>query len=187
MDLDEERKPLTLARKPLARWTRSGLYSWVCNRRLPEGRAFTKTRRELAILRDNLVDWHGGDNITPDAMILVDSIIEALGVQKLLGLYIRKYGVIDERSAKAGRLELNPILAKNWISYGNMVRQALLALREITSNRETEEILNPFQVAALIDSENARKEATVRDKKEEKDEIVRPDVSEGIVETTPDR
>jgi hypothetical protein len=133
------------------------MYSWVNSKRLPRGRAFAKTRRELSILREDLIRQHGGEKISPSARILVDSIIEALGVQKLLGLYVRQHGVIDEQSAKAGRLELNPILAKNWISYGNTVRQALLALKEITASAETEEVLSPLEIAELIDADKAEK------------------------------
>jgi len=144
------------------RWTRSGLYSWVNSKRLPRGRAFAKIRRELTLLREDLIRQHGGEKITPAALILVDSIVEALGVQKLLGLYIRQYGVIDEQLAKAGRLELNPILAKNWISYGNTVRQALIALKEITAARKAEEVLSPLDIAELIDAENAEKAMKTR-------------------------
>jgi len=168
--------PSTKTRERLQRmrWTRSGLYSWVKSKRLPRARAFIKIRRELSILGDDLVQQHGGEKITPDALILVDSIVEALGVQKLLGLYIRKYGVIDEQSAKAGRLELNPILAKNWISYGNTVRQALLALKEITAAREAEEVLSPLDIAELIDAENAEKAAKIRGQKYVENETFGP-------------
>lgn len=135
--------------------TRSGIYSWVNSKRLPRGRTFVKILKELSILREDLIQQYGGEKILPDVLILVDSAIEALGVQKLLGLYVRKYGVIDEESAKAGRLELNPILGKNWISFANTVRQALLALRELTAIRKEAGALNPLEIAALIDAENA--------------------------------
>jgi hypothetical protein len=116
---------------PIKKPARSGLYSWVSSKKLPQGRAFQAIRRELTAVRGELVAQHGGEKITPDALILCDSIVEALGVQKLLGLYVRKYGVINALEAKRGRLELSPILSKNWISYGNTVRQAILALREL--------------------------------------------------------
>lgn len=116
---------------PAKRQPRHGIYSWVNSKKIPSGRAFQAVRRELGLMREELAQAHGGEKITPDAEILVDSVIEALGVQKLLGLYVRKYGVVDGQAAKRGRLELSPILAKNWISYGNTVRQALLALREL--------------------------------------------------------
>jgi len=118
------------------RQPKHGLYSWIDSKRLPRGRAFQKVRRELGRLREELVQAHGGDAISPDARILVDSVIEGLGVQKVLGMYVREYGVIDGRAAKRGQLELMPILAKNWVSYGNTVRQGLLALKEIEKGRQ---------------------------------------------------
>lgn len=113
-----------------------GLTSWVNSKRLPQGKGFQAVRRELSRLREDLIRAHGGEKIGPDAAILVDSVVEALGVQKLLGLYVRKYGVVDAQSAKRGRLELSPVLGKNWISYQNSVRQGILALRELEKGRQ---------------------------------------------------
>ena len=86
-------------------------------------------------MREALLEQYGGEKIAPDAQILVDSVVEGVGVQKLLGLYIRKYGVIDSQSAKRGRLELSPVLSRNWIGYANLVRQGILALRELEKGR----------------------------------------------------
>ena len=117
-----------------------GLYSWIDSKRLPRGRAFQRTRHELGHLRAELVAAHGGEGkIGPEALILVDSIIEGLGVQKLLGLYVRTCGVLDQPSAKQGRLELTPILGKGWIGYAHVVRQGILALREIEKGKKAEE------------------------------------------------
>jgi len=118
------------------RYVKHGIYSWVDSKRLPRGRAFQKVRRELAQLREDLVQAHGGDTIGPDAMILVDSVVEALGVQKICTLYLREYGVIDGQAAKQKRLELSPILGKNFVSYANVVRQGVLALKEIEKGRQ---------------------------------------------------
>ena len=114
---------------------RHGIYSWVSSKKLPHSRSFQAIRRDLSVMREELIRQHGGGKISPDAAILVDSVIEALGVQKILGLYIRQYGVVDGQSAKRGRLELSPILSKNWISYGNLVRCGLVALKEIDRDR----------------------------------------------------
>lgn len=115
---------------------KSGLYSWVNSKRLPGGRAFTKTRRELALLREELIRERGGkDKVTAGELVLIDSVVEGLGVQKLLGHYVRKYGVIDSQAAKRGSLELSPVLSRNWIAYSNVVRQGLLALDELRKNR----------------------------------------------------
>lgn len=137
------------------RGTRHGIYSWVDSKRLPRGRSFQKVRRELGQLREELVQAHGGAEIGPDAQILVDSVVEGLGVQKLLGLYIREYGVIDGSAAKHHRLELSPILGKNWVSYANVVRQGVLALKEIEKGRQAEAWPDALTIAAEVDAENA--------------------------------
>ena len=128
-------RPLTIPAGPgKAKMTRAkhGIHSWVDSKRLPKGRAFAKTRRELGQLRTALIERRGGDEkITPEELILIDSTIEALGVQKLLGLYVKQYGVVDGQSAKRGPLELSPILSRNWVAYANVVRQALLALESL--------------------------------------------------------
>jgi len=97
---------------------------------------FQEVRRDLSKKRERLREQHGGDKITPEAEILIDNVIEGLGVQKLLGLYVRKYGVIDERTAKQGRRELSPILGRNWVGYANVVRQGILALKELEKGRQ---------------------------------------------------
>ena len=135
-----------------------GIYSWVNSKKLPRGRTFQAVRRELSQLREELIQTHGGEAITPDAQILVDSVVEGLGVQKILGLYIRQYGVVDGQSAKRGRLELSPILSKNWISYGNLVRQGLLALKEIEKDRQPDGIfLTPAEMSDAILADLAKK------------------------------
>lgn len=68
--MPEERKntlPLTIPAgpgKPKRIRAKHGIYSWVHSKRLPQGRAFTKTRRELGQLRTELVNRHGGEAIT---------------------------------------------------------------------------------------------------------------------------
>jgi hypothetical protein len=143
---------------------RHGIYSWVDSKRLPRGRAFQKVRRELGVLREELVQAHGGQDIGPDAMILVDSIVEGLGVQKILGLYIREHGVIDGQAAKQKRLELSPILGKNWVSYANVVRQGVLALKEIDKGRQPTEP-NIMTVIAEFDKEQAAQAALAAEKR----------------------
>jgi hypothetical protein len=132
--MPEKQKKDALA--PTDKRVRHGLRSWVNSKRVPYGRTFQVVRRELAVLQEDLIQQHCGKDITPDARILVDSVIEGLGVQKLLGLYVRKYGVIDNRAAKQGRLELSPILGKSWVAYSNVVRQGILALKELEKDRQ---------------------------------------------------
>ena len=66
---------------------------------------------------------HGGEDITPEAEILIDNVVEGMGVQKILGLYVRRYGVIDGKAATRGTLELSQISSRNWVGYANVVRQ----------------------------------------------------------------
>lgn len=148
---------LTLVGKAGVRPAKHGLYSWIDSKRIPRGRAFQAIRRELAAVRSELIEVRGGDaRVSAEQKILIDSIVEALGVQKLLGLYVRKCGVIDGQAAKRGSLELSPILAKNWVSYGNVVRQAILALKELDARRPGENAPTLAEIIAECDAEEAK-------------------------------
>jgi hypothetical protein len=139
-----------LARPPRRKrhWPKHNLYSWIDSKRMPEGRSFQRIRQELAWLRTELIEVHGGDEeISPAARIMVDSVIESLGVQKMMTLYCRKFGMVDQHAAHQGRLELSPILGKNYVSYGNSVRQGLLALKELSEKREGAE-MTPIEILA---------------------------------------
>jgi len=144
---------------------RHGIYSWVSSKKLPHSRSFQAIRRDLSVMREELIRQHGGGKISPDAAILVDSVIEALGVQKILGLYVRKFGVVDRQAAKRGRLELTPILSKNWISYGNTVRQAILALKELDARKQAEPAPTIAEIIREYD-EQAAQDQTAADGKD---------------------
>jgi hypothetical protein len=145
--------------KPRTARAKHGIHSWVDSKRLPKGRSFAKTRRELGQLRTALIERRGGDEkITPEALILIDSAIEALGVQKLLGLYVKAYGIVDGQSAKRGRLELSPILSRNWVSYANVVRQAILALESIKGDGG-EPVPTLAEIIRQVDQEEAEAQA----------------------------
>lgn len=147
--------PAPIKRRPSSR---HGLYSWVNSKAVPSGRAAQAIRRDLSRTRTELVQAHGGEKISPDALILVDSVVEALGVQKLCGLHVRKHGVVDERSARRGCLELSPVLGKNWISYANLVRQGILALREIDKDREKDDAPDMGAILAEYEREDAARD-----------------------------
>jgi len=68
-------------------------------------------------------------------------------------------GVVDGQSAKRGRLELSPILSKNWISYGNMVRLAILALKELDAQKQTEPAPTIAEIIAEYDEQAVRDQA----------------------------
>ncbi|MEN6560125.1 MAG: hypothetical protein ABFD52_05045 [Acidobacteriota bacterium] len=122
------------ARKPRKN-AKTGLYSWVNSKRLPKARSFQKTRRELAIYRDDLIREYGGEKISPQALALVDATCEAMAVVKILGCYTRQFGVIDSHAAKHGTLSLTPLLSKSWVSYQNLIRQNIAQLEELRKAR----------------------------------------------------
>lgn len=129
-------KAKTNALERLPRKGTHHIYSFLDRRRLPKGRAFTRTRRELAQVRDELIAENGGEGATTTARVLIDNVCEGLAVQKLIGMYLRQYGILDGQAAAAGRVELAPVLGKNFVSYANMVRQGIMALEELKKGRQ---------------------------------------------------
>lgn len=150
-----EKKENSLAHPPV----RHGVYSWVNSKRIPGGRGFQAVRRELALVREQLVEEHGGENISAASQILVDSVIEGLGVQKLLGLYVRKYGIVDAQAARKGSIELSPVLAKNWVSYANVVRAGLLALKEVEKTKPSTPVLTHAELLEAVVAEREAQDA----------------------------
>ncbi|MEN6560671.1 MAG: hypothetical protein ABFD52_07845 [Acidobacteriota bacterium] len=142
---------------------RHGIISWIDNKRVPSGRAFTQVRKDLQRLRDELIERHGGpDKITPEAAMLVESLIEAQGVIKLATLYIRKAGVLRQDSLKHGALELHPILGKSLIAYTNTIRQNCLALetlRQAKGKGEDDGIIPLTRYIEIRDAEIAAERA----------------------------
>jgi hypothetical protein len=153
-------KPKKDALAPCSRPVKHGLYSWISSKKVPGGRAFQAVRRDLTTMRAELLEAHGGEGVTPDAKILIDAVVEAAGVTKILGLYVRKYGVVDARAAKRGSLELTPLLAKSWVSYNNAVRQGLLALKELEKGRQT---ASQADVEAILTSYCRQEEESAKD------------------------
>ncbi len=155
---DSKRKDDALGR-PRKRWPKSGLYSWVDSKRMPTTRGFKAIRQDLGRLREGLIEQHGGEGgIAPDARVLVDQIVEAVGVQKILGAYIRKFGLVDGAAAAEGRLEVCPAVGRNWISFSNTARQAILALRELERGRRE---LPQHEIAEAILTSYSREEPPV--------------------------
>jgi len=56
----------------------------------------------------------------------------------------------DGQAAKQKRLELSPILGKNWIAYSNLVRQGVLALKEIEKGRQDTGVEDVLAYAARV-------------------------------------
>jgi hypothetical protein len=150
------------ARKPPAATGHHYLYSWVSKKSLPSRWAFKVIRQELGRMRADLIAEYGGDKVSPQAIILIDSVVEALGVQKLQGLYIRKAGIIRQDSLKAGNLELHSMLGRSWVAYANVVRQGLMALKELGGLHD-ERGLTPAELAEAINVEAAAKGQDAQD------------------------
>lgn len=136
---EKNKLPLVLKKaqgKRCAR-ARSGVYSWISSKRIPQGRTFQKIRRELSIERERFeaehLDSHG--EVPPGTQALIDGTIEAEGVVKLIGLYLRRQGVVDGAAAKRGSLELSPLLARSWVTYQNCIRQNVVVLEEMKRAR----------------------------------------------------
>ena len=86
-------------------------------------------QKYLEDMRRDIINQLGGPGaITPTQEALVESTIQALGVQLLAGAYVQKYSILRPDQARRGILEFQPLLAKSLVAYANLVRQNLVAL-----------------------------------------------------------
>jgi len=123
------------SKKPDSR-VRHGVYSWLRSKRGTTDRASKATMREVGKLLEEFEAEHQVDGkLSPGARALIRGTCEAEGVVMLIGLYLRKYGVLDNRAAKRGTLELTPLLSKSWLAYQNTIRQNVLALEQLKASR----------------------------------------------------
>jgi len=130
--------PLVVPRTPGKRpaKARHGVYSWLRSKRGTTDRASKATIREVGKLMGEFEAEHTVDGkISPGARALIMGTCEAEGVVMLIGTYLRKYGVLDNRAAKRGTLELTPLLSKSWLAYQNTIRQNVLALEQLKASR----------------------------------------------------
>ena len=146
------------------RRVKHGVMSWIDARRLPSGRAFRKTRQQLILVREDLINRYGGAQIVPEALILIESIIDDLGVKLLAALYIRKVGPVSQKSIKEGALALHPLLGSSYLGYSNAITRNLLALKEFMPDRdrsqaELEKYLTSF--STVDEPEQAEKGPTM--------------------------
>jgi hypothetical protein len=92
--------------------------------------------REVGKLLEEFEAEHAiNGKLSPGARALIRGTCEAEGVVMLIGLYLRKNGVLDNRAAKRGTLELTPLLSKSWLAYQNTIRQNVLALEQLKASR----------------------------------------------------
>jgi hypothetical protein len=100
------------------------------------GFLFTATMREVGKLLEEFEAEHSiNGKLSPGARALIRGTCEAEGVVMLIGLYLRKNGVLDNRAARRGTPELKPLLSKSWLAYQNTIRQNVLALEQLKASR----------------------------------------------------
>jgi len=120
-----------------------GLGPWLKTKKIsPSVRGYRRLQRYLRDIRRDIVNQLGGPGaITPTQEALVESTIQALGVQLLAGAYVQKYSILRPDQARRGILEFQPLLAKSLVAYANLVRMNLVALglRE-RKDREEEDL-----------------------------------------------
>ena len=115
-----------------------GVYAFLASGRLPSGRAWKKTQREVSRIRESLIEQYGGKGIQPAVLTMIESAIEGLMIQRLSGLYIKKAGILRGDSLLKGNLELHSILSGQFISYANLVRLNLEAAARLASQKAPE-------------------------------------------------
>ncbi len=137
----EKKRP---GRKPGVK-VKHGAYSLMVQRR-------TDLRVYLQAARDGLIEDLGPReaDLTTAQLVLVDRAISKLSAVRCIEEYIKKVGVF-----KGG--ELNPVMAKSYITYCESIRRDLEALG--ISKRVGERVLSPLEIAAEIDAEKADKQA----------------------------
>ena len=120
-----------------------GLGPWLKTRMVsPSIRGHKRMQKYLEDMRRDIINQLGGPGaITPTQEALVESTIQALGVQLLAGAYVKKYSILRPDQARRGILEFQPLLAKSLVAYANLVRMNLVALglRE-RKDREEEDL-----------------------------------------------
>jgi len=119
-----------------------GVYTWLRTGKVnPSVRGHRRLQRYLKDLRRDLIEQLGGpEAITPAQEALIESTIQALGVQLLAGAYCQRFSILRPDLARRGILEFQPVLGKSLLAYINTVRQNLIALG--LERRKADEVLN---------------------------------------------
>jgi hypothetical protein len=92
-----------------------GIVSFLKTGAIPSGRAFRRVQKEVSDLRLALVEQYGGDKIKPDVLAMLEGAIEALSVEKLCALYVKRAGILRRDCLKDGNLALHDVLGKHYI------------------------------------------------------------------------
>ncbi|GEM_PF-582975 len=134
-----------------------GGYSLLVTGKLPAGR--DHVGKYLTAVRAGFVqDLGGAAGMTTPEVVMLDRLITALGIVRLIEEYVKEKGVIDKPQGF-----LNPALSKGYISYCNQVRLATQMLegwvKERAKTRQGEGLLTAEQLGAKIVTEFEAQEA----------------------------
>ena len=141
--------PETVKLKTGKKGTHGG-YTFLSTGRLPEHRR--EVERYLTAARQGLIGNLAGmeENLTTAQLIIIDRVIGKLGVIRCMEEHVR------EKSVMVGD-DVAPCLKASFLAYSNSLRLDLQALG--INTRAGERILGPLEIAAEIDTENAREAA----------------------------
>jgi hypothetical protein len=133
----------TKAKKHTGRPPRHGGYSIMIRMgELPERRAYL--RGYLTRVREGLIRDMGPaeEDLTTAERVVLDRAVSTLSVIRCIEEFIRERGVFQGE-------ELNPVLAKSYVTYVESLKRSLQALG--MNRRAADKVLLPLQIAAEID------------------------------------
>jgi hypothetical protein len=131
--------------KPRA--VKHGIYAYLDGGKLPSGRVWKRELAKLNRTREDLILEFGGERIKPSVRALVESAMEALTIQRLSLLYIKRGGIIRRDSLRKGNLQLHDVLSGQFISYGNAVRLNLEAAARMATMKD---LVDPLRADLII-------------------------------------
>lgn len=140
--------------------TKHGAYSLLLTGELPADRKYLAPY--LSSVRERAIrDLGGEDAMTATQAVMVDRLISALGVCRLIEEFIREKGLF------AGPGILQPAVSQNYIAFSNQVRLACQALG--IQSAAAPPVMTPLELAKIIDAKAVRKKRRVRDVQVEED------------------
>ena len=92
--------------------------------------------------------------------ILINQIVETHGLCSQIEVYLKKFGIIDQKSVAKGSVNLHPVFGY-YISFRNLQRLALRTLG--LSKRRSEEILTPYEIISLEQKKGGEDEKNKND------------------------
>lgn len=110
-------------------------------------------QKYLTNVRESLIQDIGGkeDNLTAQQVLIIDAVINLLGICRCMEEHIREVGVMRGH-------DVAPCLKSHYLAYRNAIQRHLVVLgiekREITGR-----VLTPAELAAVVDLEVAEEKA----------------------------